>query len=852
MKRFMRMICSVTVIFVLCSLAAYTQDSYSTTSAKPEISARAANLSANIVPGHNFDGIGQDSFGFIDPFIPPDPAGAVGTTQYIEWVNTSLAVFNKGTGAIVYGPVAGNTIWASMGGPCANNNSGQPIVQFDKLTNRWVIGQLVLVGPPYYFCVAVSKTDDGTPGNYYLYSISLPNLPDSPRLSTWPDAYYVTFNLYNGSTFLYSDVCALDRSSMLNGQAPRGPICEPTSSAYPSLLPADIDGTMPPPSGAPNFLLSLGSNALNFWTFHVDFVNPANSKLSGPTPISVQSFSPVCSIPNCIPQAGTGQHLTALSSRLMYRAAYRNFGDHEALVVNHTIIYAQRFAALRWYELRNLSTLPTVYQQGTHNPTTIHRWMGNVAMDGVGDIVAGYNVSSETLHPTLRFAARVSTDPPGTLKAENLDMQGTGSQTSGAAWGNSSSVSVDPVDDCTFWFTGEYLRTNGTNWNTRISSFSLTSCPSTNPSIQITSAPPYGSPGSLQGAVSNIRPSDYSKYKVGVLLFISGIGWWSKPTCDQLFVSISNGTWSADVGTGGGGSEDYSAVKYVAYLLPSDAHGICQEHIDGLPLDLETQAVARAYLDRPNPQRRKIVFAGLNWDVTANTFGAIYPGPCNFSDSSSNVFVDGSGNLHLKIVNAAGQWTCSEIVPRVNDQLQQEQTYAYGTYTYKLASAVDSLDPNAVVGLFTWSNDPAYAGPYSPWVNNPQGGVGGHSELDVEFSKWGNPGNPNNAQFCVQPFTMNPCSQFVMPPGYNNSTVIINWLPDGIGFQVQDPNGNILASYNYPGAVPPPADNGGWRGLFPSPQQARLNLWLVGGNPPQNGQEVEVIISGFNFTPFTQ
>jgi hypothetical protein len=173
--------------------------------------------------------------------------------------------------------------------------------------------------------------------------------------------------------------------------------------------------------------------------------------------------------------------------------------------------------------------------------------------------------------------------------------------------------------------------------------------------------------------------------------------------------------------------------------------------------------------------------------------------------------------------------------------------YAYGTYTYKLASAVDHLDPNAVVGLFTWSNDPAYAGSYSPWENNPSGGVGGHSELDTEFSKWGNPSSPTNAQFCVQPYTTYPCNQFMMPTGYN-SIVIINWLPDGINFQVQDTSGHVLANYSFPGPVPPPADNGGWPGLFPSPQQARMNLWLVGGNPPLSSQEV--VISGFTYTPY--
>ena len=832
-----------------------------------------ASLASNIVPGHNFDGLGQNSFGVSDPFIPPDPAGAVGTTQYIEWVNTSLAVFNKGTGEIVYGPTPGNQIWTSMGGPCATYNDGQPVVQFDKLANRWVIGQLVLHGPPYYFCVAVSKTRDGTPGNYYLYSVQFNDVPDSPRLGTWPDAYYLTSNMYSNGTFLYANVCALDRSSMLNGQSMRGPLCQQTSSQYSSLLPADLDGTTPPPSGSPNYLFSLGRNALNFWTFYVDF-SQGTSQLNGPIPIPVQPFSPACSVINCVDQKGTSQRLTTLSDRLMYRAAYRNFGDHESVTLNHTVIFALRYAAMRWYELRNLSSLmPTVYQYGTYAPTFIHRWMGNLAMDSMGDIVAAYNFSSPALHPSFSFTDRLPGDTMGQFRGENLEMAGTGSQTMGAQWGNSTSLSVDPVDDCTFWSTGEYLRADGTdNWNTRIGSFSLTSCPSNNPGIQITSWPDYGTDDRpLSGTVSNINPNDYGKYKVGVLLFISGIGWWTKPTCNGSsanFVQINSndGTWSADVGTGGMGSEDYSAVKYVAYLLPQGASGTCQKGYDGLPIDLETLGVARAYVERPNPGRRQIVFAGLNWEVTANTFGPIYPGPCKFSDSTNNVFFDGSGNLHLKITDDSGTWHCAQVAtpPQPQQAQQLNQTYGYGTYTFNIASAVDGLDPNVVFGLFTWSDDPAYADislPTSPWTNDPNGascrntsGVcPSHSELDVEFSKFGNPSNPDNAQFSVQPLT-NPGAgdPFMMPAGYNNSTAIINWFPDGISFKVQDPSGNVIAQYSYPGPVPPPGDNGGWLGPVPSLQQVRLNLWLVGGNPPMNGQDAEVVVSNFTYTPYNQ
>jgi hypothetical protein len=245
----------------------------------------------------------------------------------------------------------------------------------------------------------------------------------------------------------------------------------------------------------------------------------------------------------------------------------------------------------------------------------------------------------------------------------------------------------------------------------------------------------------------------------------------------------------------------------------------------------------------------------LNWEVTANTFGPIYPGPCNFSDSTNNVFFDGSGNLHLKITDDSGTWHCAQVAtpPQPQQGQQLNQTYGYGTYTFNVASAVDGLDPNVVFGLFTWSDDPAYAGPYSPWTNSPQGGVPSHSELDVEFSKWGDQNNPYNAQFVVQPYANNGARyQFVMPPGYNNSTAIINWFPDGISFKVQDTSGNVIAEYSYPGPVPPPGDNGGWLGPVPSLQQVRMNLWLVNGNPPLNGQDAVVVVRNFTYTPYNQ
>lgn len=796
----------------------------------------SSGIQSNIVPIQNFDGIGQGSFGFADSVLPPDSTGAVGATQFLQWVYTSLAIFDKGTGDLILGPLAGSSVWQALGGPCAANNNGEPIAQYDKAAGRWVLAQPVLSGPPYYFCIAVSQTVDAT-GSYNLYAFSMPNLPDSPKLAVWSDAYYASFNMFDGKTFLGAEACAFDRGSMLSGNAAATPICFLTAKTYSNLLPSDLDSATPPPTGSPNCFLGLGTNALNLWKFHVDFSNPANSTF-------VQTTVPVAAFKRAgltsIPQKATAQHLDSLSDRLMYRAAYRNFGDHESLVVNHTVKPAAGVADLRWYELRNLNGTPTVFQQGTYDPDTKARWMGGAAMDGNGDIAIAYNISAGSMHPALGFAVRVPSDSLGELESENILMAGTGSQTDASAWGAYGGLSIDPEDDCTFWFTGEYVQGTGAlDWHTRIGSFSISSCPSTNPAIQIVSMPPFGSSGSLQGTVSNVSPA---QYEVGVLLFVPGLGWWSKPTCAGLLTPInSDSTWSANVDTGG---VDSTATKYVAYLVPQGANATCQKGIDGLPSDLESQAVARAYVTRTNPSERTVAFSGLTWSVTANP-AELNPGPCYFSDSSNNVFVDAHGWLHLKLTDNGGTWNCVQVV--------SQQAFAYGKYTFHLSSDVSDLDPNVVVGLFTWSDDPLYSGAISPWVNSPSGSVPSHGELDVEFSKFGNASDVNNAQFVVQPYTNpNALLRFQMPSGLNGSTHIIQWDPTGIAFQSLQSNGAVIQSYSCPGAVPPPADIGGWPGPDPSPQGVRLNVWLYNGQPPTNGQPVEVVVKSFKFVPFSK
>ena len=373
--------------------------------------------------GLNFAGVGNGDYRFAPNSAPPDTNGAVGATQYVQWVNESFAVFDKTTGAIVTGfPKSGNTLWAGFGGGCEINNDGDPIVQYDKAANRWILTQFSVTTTPYLQCVAVSTTSDAT-GTYYRYAFSYgtTQFPDYPKLGVWPDAYYISYNIFNnGSTFGGAKVCAFDRAMMLIGK-PATQECFQLSTSFGGLLPSDLDGSIAPPAGEPNFFMNFGSNSLNLWKFHVDFATPPNATFSGPTNIPVATFTAACNGDGgCITQPNTSQKLDSLADRLMYRLAYRHFTDgHEALVVNQSVKVSgtknNQVVGVRWYEIRSPSTAPAVYQQGTFSPDSTSRWMGSIAMDKLGDIAVGYSASSSSVFPSIRYTGRVPGDALGYL-----------------------------------------------------------------------------------------------------------------------------------------------------------------------------------------------------------------------------------------------------------------------------------------------------------------------------------------------------------------------------------------------------------------------------------------------------
>ncbi len=448
-----------------------------------------------------FEGLSeQDNIATIGgAIVPPDTNGDVGPNHYIQYINLIFSIYDK-SGATVLGPFPGNVFWQSLGGPCKDNNNGDPIVKYDRLADRWVFTQFALpnfpAGPSYQ-CFAVSQTSDPTDG-YWVYQFTIGSdtlgWGDYPKLGIWPDAYYMTFNMFTPS-FNGMGSYAFDRSSMLNGDPASSISFQPFDGGG---LPSDLDGPTPPPVGSPNYLMTWWNNSpgtLNEYQFHVDWATPANSTFTGPVAIPVADFlSPVCSgfRNQCVPQLGSPELLETLESDMMYRLAYRNFGDHESLVVNHTVGTESGGAGVRWYEIRTPGDTPTVYQQGTYAPDAGFRWMGSIAMDRNGNIALGYSRSSTSLHPQIAITGRLVGDPLGTMGAEDIVVAGTGSQVSSVnRWGDYSSMAVDPTDDCTFWYTQEYYASTAAfDFKTRIGSFRFPSCTS-------------GPTGILEGTVTN-------------------------------------------------------------------------------------------------------------------------------------------------------------------------------------------------------------------------------------------------------------------------------------------------------------------------------------------------------------
>ncbi|HEY5047199.1 MAG TPA: hypothetical protein VII49_04150 [Rhizomicrobium sp.] len=440
---------------------------------------QSALPASHIVQEMAFDAVREDE----NNAQVPDTNGAVGSTQFVEITNFDYAVYDKTTGQIVLNPTNTNTIFSGFGGLCENTDPGDPVVIWDKLANRWLVSYLNYSGN-YALCIAVSTGPDAT-GTYNRYEYDYGGtLPDYPKYAVWPDAYYGTTNLNGGA----AEPCAYDRKAMLAG-AKAAAICFTPNNAS-SFLPSDLDGATAPPSGAPNHYLQLGNstNELQEFDFHVDFAHPSKSTFTGPNTISVPTYALACGgFSNCIPQPSPGELVEGLGDRLMFRLAYRNFGDHESLVVAHNVTPGAgsgALSAMRWYELRatpaGSSFAP--YQSGTYQNNKTSLWMGSAAMDKAGDMALGMSVSSGAKDPGVWYTGRLAADPLGKLEPPIIAAKGSAVETGDSQrWGDYSSMSIDPADDCTFWYSQMYYnkkhggKASG-DWDTKIVAFKFDSC----------------------------------------------------------------------------------------------------------------------------------------------------------------------------------------------------------------------------------------------------------------------------------------------------------------------------------------------------------------------------------------
>lgn len=434
------------------------------------------------VPILNFDGHGFTGV------HPPSMFGDVGMSHYIQTVagGTVFTVYNKADGSIAAGPSSLSDLDTANCEPL-----GIPLVLYDHLAGRWLMS--AVASQDYGLCVFVSQTEDPISGGWFQYSFTTPSYPDYAMYAVWPDAYYVTTNEAEGAAY------ALQREQMLAGAAAsmqRFTLPDLDGFGFQALTPTDLDGANLPPAGAPAWFVrhrddevheptanDPSADFLEIWAFSVDWATPADSTFAKVQDLELSDFSSdLCGLISfsCFPQPDPASTLLdPLREVVMWRSVYRHFGTHQALVGSFvTDVDGSDHGGVRWFELRKVGKVPwSLFQEGTHAPDGDNRWLSSIALDREGNIGLGYNITSYTTYPGLRYTGRLATDPLGTLRSETVLVEGSASSFSNR-YGNQSALTVDPVDGCTFWFTGEY-NAAAAAWSTRIGTFSLCECPDT-------------------------------------------------------------------------------------------------------------------------------------------------------------------------------------------------------------------------------------------------------------------------------------------------------------------------------------------------------------------------------------
>lgn len=423
---------------------------------------------------------------------PPDTTGDVGINHYVQAVNSAIGIYKKSTGEFLGSITFDDWFPASVDPTCDANNNGDPIVLFDQIRQRWFILDFAWIGTTNgsYFSIAASQTADPT-GAWWLYCFqaNATLMDDYPKCGVWHDGIYITANMFAfGGSYQYTQIWALKAPELYTGTLTSQTVNVSSLRSF-TIMPACAKGKVPPPSSAPNYMYSIDANefggahtdSLHVWQYRVNWNRPSDTTFTGPVILPVAPYDLSASR---VPQRGTTWTLDSLYGRLMAANIYRrnlspDTGSYEAIYLSHTAEYMGH-RAVRWYELRIVGGVSTVYQQGTYSPDANHRWMGSVCADKNGNIAIGYSTASTLMYPAIQYAGRLASDPRGIMaQGEKTIIAGTGSQTRISRWGDYSMMSIDPVDDETFWYTQEYYLTSAVapalpNWQTRIASFKLT------------------------------------------------------------------------------------------------------------------------------------------------------------------------------------------------------------------------------------------------------------------------------------------------------------------------------------------------------------------------------------------
>ena len=497
---------------------------------------RSQGTKPALVLVNSFNGLGADlepGPGSNHPPAPRNPSDnsiAVGPDHVFQIVNSQLAIFTK-RGTLLYGPTSTNTIFAGVGGVCEARPNGDAVVRYDQLASRWLVVMPIFrrtvfdtdrskrgepakpgnaarasvgrPGPPpplpaapqrgqqppqpqegaYAMCYAVSATTDPL-GAYYRYVFERPLFPDYPRPAIWTDGYYVPTS--TGDDVIQKHACVVERAKMLEGE-PAHEQCVVIDGVN-FLNIADIDGQALPPKGAPNLMMAAGGTQLKnvleddgvfVWKFYVDWDKPSKTHVDGPVKIPVAPYHYLCGgqLTNCVPQPGSERKLDAQGDKIMQRLVYRNIGGRESIVAVHSVDTAAGGGGVRWYEFTiGKDRSVRLHQQSTYAPDHFFRWMASPAIDRRGNIAIGYSFGGPSSYPGQRFTGRLAGDPPGAMTFhETVVVEGEAAQNA-MRWEDYTQTAVDPSDDCTIWYVGDYIQKDAATYSTRIGSFRFPGC----------------------------------------------------------------------------------------------------------------------------------------------------------------------------------------------------------------------------------------------------------------------------------------------------------------------------------------------------------------------------------------